>query len=591
MCLFRSKIGQPTLLGIVLIVSGLVGACNSEKQEISQGEELAPAILGGGGGVQSEGETQVIAGTGTGCLEYETVLTPIPRPIFNIVPVVQIVDAIEGIPGWTDDTKLPLSIGSAPIIGFNDVTTDRQIPFHFDFTYPPNNYQFTEAHLVIDTQRTGNTGTEAIFIDGVMTGVPVGGWTIPANIDHDHSRSGDGTNEFFMNFSASHYKDGERNSNDFKLADLLTPSPVTSKSALSDGRLNVVISDDTPVFEARLVMKGLTIASDALTCSNSSSFSFENVYVHNDSNSTGQVAFTGTVGAPYEAYGDMVTYDTSEFYFDAPLPLVDVDDITIATAELTVTAKKEVAGTSAIIVNGVGISQTGFDRSTANAAAVDEWDDDATAKFDTWIASVTTGGGAATLDLFDLLGADKVKELLAQGKLNIALGGSLHFNSGGATSGRTTTAPVSGPELVIDGTYFAEICNVPNDPDSPLGEGGFVEPEIEYESKEVCKSEGTGEDTVTNDGAGPVFGSIQALDITSTSANIVWASDEGSTSSVAYGVGNTDTETTEDTTMTTFHQVALTGLAPYKFYTFQVMSTDKFGNKSISAEQVFRTLR
>ena len=578
---------------VVLIFSIQTSGCESEKQEVSLGEELAPAILGGEGGVQSSGQTQVFTGSGTGCLEYETVRTPIPLPIFDIVPVVQIVDATEGIPGWTDDSKLPLSIAFAPVIGFNDTTLNTQVPFHYAFDYPKNNYQFSDAHLVIDTQRTNNSGTEAIFVDGVMTGVPVSGWEIPSNIPYDHSSTGDGANTYFLDYATNHYKIAARNTFDLKLEDLLAPSPLTPQGVLQDGQLNVVISDDTPVFEARLVMTGLTISSSELTCADSATFTFQNVYVHEDSNSTGQSAFLGTIGAPYEVYADPSSFDSSEFHFDATLPQVASENIALTAAVLNATGFRVGGEEAAIVVNGVGISETGFDRNSADADGVDEWLDDSTAKFDTWIATVplAPGGGAVTLDLVDLFGADKVRDLVSQGKLNIALAGGLVFDSGGSADTRTTVTSVPGPELDIAGTYFAEVCNVPDDPNSPLGEEGFVLPEQEYSETQVCKTEGSGADQVINDGAGPLFGSIQALEITSTSAKIVWATDEGSSSQVRYGVGNTNSLTTKSSTLTTFHQVTMTGLTPFKFYTFQVISIDKFGNESISVETVFRTLR
>jgi hypothetical protein len=218
------------------------------------------------------------------------------------------------------------------------------------------------------------------------------------------------------------------------------------------------------------------------------------------------------------------------------------------------------------------------------------------AAFEAFLATVTTAGAgaAAQLDLNAIVGADTVRGLLAQGKLNVAVAGDLYVYGQAATSGRGFGVAVAGPELTLDGTYFAEVCNVPNDPDSPLGENGFVEPPVEYEDVVTwveSTEETEGETTVLNDGEGPVIGSVQALDIKSTSATIVWSTDEGSTSQVKYGISTITSETTEDASRTTFHQVKLTGLIAYKYYKFQVVSKDKYGNASTSEIKVFTTLR
>ena len=90
---------------------------------------------------------------------------------------------------------------------------------------------------------------------------------------------------------------------------------------------------------------------------------------------------------------------------------------------------------------------------------------------------------------------------------------------------------------------------------------------------------------------GPVLASIQVQDVTSSGATVYWSSDEPSSSQVLYGIGGLASGTPEDASLVTFHKVTLTGLSPFKYYSYQVVSKDKFGNPSSSAIAVFTTLR
>jgi len=51
------------------------------------------------------------------------------------------------------------------------VINDRQTPLSYSYAFPPNNYQLSAAHLIIDTSRD-TSDTEGIFVDGVLTGRP-----------------------------------------------------------------------------------------------------------------------------------------------------------------------------------------------------------------------------------------------------------------------------------------------------------------------------------------------------------------------------------------------------------------------------------
>ena len=356
-----------------------------------------------------------------------------------------------------------------------------------------------------------------------------------------------------------------------------------------------MLGDDSPAHQAFLVMRGLTISSSALSCTTSSSITFQNVYLHNDGNTTGEVAFTGALSNPFVTWGSMGSFAGFEYNFDAPLPQAELTDINLSAVSLRFRAKSQARGEAAIIINGVGISTAGFTRSSATEV-IEEWEDSATASFSTFISGVSlnANGADTSLDLLSLLGHTKVRSLLSQGKLNIAVAGDLYMRGINNTSARTVGVQVGGPELVLNGTYTVQVCNVPNDPNSPLREGGFVPPEPEtVETCELVPEQIAGNQStvVLNDGAGPAIGTIQVLDISSTTATIVWPTDEGSSTQVLYGITDSSTPTSLDATLTTFHQVQLSGLLPYKYYNFVVVSTDKYGNSTTSPEQRFRTLR
>ncbi len=561
---------------IVMTLAFVLGASGCGiKRDYEKGQELEPAVLGGNGASRTQTTTQT-----------QTKPRPQkPKPSYNIVPVTQIIEATSGISGWLQ-ADLPFT--GAPV-NIGQLVTDGQTPFQFDFPYPQNNYQFIEAHLVIDTQRD-NSDTEGIFVDGVFSGrPPLNNVSASAKItDKIYMGNNDGStvNSYFIDWSVAHYKIATRNTFDLLLSDLLTGTTKTSIDVLKDNQLNVVTGDDSPVFQAYLVIRGRTISGSTLSCVNSDTFTFTNQYLHNDGNTVGQSAFSGSVTNAYTSYRAAIgTYAATEFYYDPALPKVDVANINVTTADLLLKVKRSNTGAAAIVINGIGISQTGFDRSMATSA-VETWDDGATAAWESFLATIPTNQTAttATLNLINLLGATKVRDLLAQGKVNISLAGNIIADSTKVTSARGLGSPADGPELRLNGTYFTEVCTVPDDPTSPLTQDGIVD-------------NGGGGDTggtdtiVTNDGIGPEISSLQATEITSTSATILWLTDEPSTAKVKYGIGGLTTETPKDTNLTTYHQVHLTNLMPYKYYNFQIVTEDKFGNETTSDIIVFVTLR
>jgi uncharacterized repeat protein (TIGR02543 family) len=87
----------------------------------------------------------------------------------------------------------------------------------------------------------------------------------------------------------------------------------------------------------------------------------------------------------------------------------------------------------------------------------------------------------------------------------------------------------------------------------------------------------------------PIVSSVAASNITNTTADIAWTTDEPSDSQVDYEASPGEL-TPLDSTMVTQHLVKLTDLNPATLYHYTVMSRDSSGNLTISAESTFTTL-
>jgi len=113
------------------------------------------------------------------------------------------------------------------------------------------------------------------------------------------------------------------------------------------------------------------------------------------------------------------------------------------------------------------------------------------------------------------------------------------------------------------------------------------------------RSTGSGPETVSGDNTfttldttAPVLSNIQAIEITGTSARIVWDTDEDSDSKVDYGTasGPPYTSTVSSGTLTNAHSLTLTGLTSNTNYKFRVTSKDASSNSATSIEFNFTTL-
>jgi len=84
--------------------------------------------------------------------------------------------------------------------------------------------------------------------------------------------------------------------------------------------------------------------------------------------------------------------------------------------------------------------------------------------------------------------------------------------------------------------------------------------------------------TATPDTTPPVISGVQAIDITLTSATIIWTTDEPADSVVNYGNTTALVHTASDARLVTSHMVSLGGLDPETTYYYEVQSTDGAGN-------------
>ena len=88
----------------------------------------------------------------------------------------------------------------------------------------------------------------------------------------------------------------------------------------------------------------------------------------------------------------------------------------------------------------------------------------------------------------------------------------------------------------------------------------------------------------------PVTSAVSATSITTTSATIIWTTDEPATSQVEYGLDTTyGSATALDPSPVTSHSVELTGLKAGKTYYCRVNSADGSGNPAIPADYTFTT--
>ena len=92
------------------------------------------------------------------------------------------------------------------------------------------------------------------------------------------------------------------------------------------------------------------------------------------------------------------------------------------------------------------------------------------------------------------------------------------------------------------------------------------------------------------DTSAPVISNVRAENVTGTSAEIAWDTDEPATSVVKYGTtSGSYTDTVSDGNLVTAHRVGLSGLSTSTTYYYVVESADASGNTATSDEYTFTT--
>jgi hypothetical protein len=461
--------------------------------------------------------------------------------------------------------------------------TNTQYPAQFNFTYPANNFQLSTANLIVDTAKD-SSDTEGIWIDKTFTGIPpsvnasqdttnmwaeVGSTYSPANTAYNH---------YYVENGFLNYVIDKRNTFDFDAREALKDPALSGDDQdqaaynlllenLQDGNLKIVLGDDSPIYKGTLVISGFTIASETLSCTTTPTYTMSNSLLHRDGGTTASV-----FASPCDTLNSTDACDSTRFYFEQTFPKVKDENITISSTSITfsdASAQGNGGGSNivvdrtngtdpvAIIISGLGLAEAGFNKADADSSV--EWLSDFDIGTAIGLDSIAGNQNNLTIDLVSLFGADRVKEKMLEGSLNVELAG-FKITGSGDTSARSFRAQQAGPEINIAGTYFTEICDVEDNPDSPLSQTGL-------------------DAVVVDDGQSPTINSLQVSEITNNSAKIVWLSSEHASSQVHYGVASVaENSTALSTSAVTFHEVTLTGLNNYTVYQIQVESVDVGGN-------------
>lgn len=622
---------------IVTVTASLAAAsgCTGTKLGVKLGGSLGNNVLSDAGATRVEGGSY--------------------GSIFNVTTVVNANFYSLGNTNYTLDVggqAFPFTdgdvLGQLPYSASTATYQNKHTPFHFKYDYPSNNYKLANARLVVELNRD-DSGTEAIFIDGVLTGKPVCNMVnvastalIPAyRMDEGSSASVSCTagipthslapkNRNFNKLQAEYYRPYAVNFADFdidKLIEWTLPAGdkpdgyPTTRDLVSDGTLLVATSDDTPVYQAKLFLNGYTISKTALSCASPVSHDFRNVYVHNDGNSIGngngmfpfKAPGGGSAGTQQSPYQTTVVGDQAvNFYYAPLLPNVPVANITITRAKISrfndsqtdtgLVIRRNTAVPSAIIVNGVAIAQTGFDTTRFNTdlyngtpIVQEVLTGSSQTYWESWLAlsnaaiagnNFTVPPGTDSANSLDL-----IQLLGGMAKLRGLLAqGKLDISFAGGISvvqgAGPTTARVSPSMTIVNGPELAL-------------RGTFTTTECAVPNDPSSPLTDTGElpDPAT-DVTSPEISSIQVVEITNSTAKVQWLTDEPADSEVVADSGTTTPETVRysDTEKVIFHEALLTGLSPYTKHFFQIKSKDAStatvgGNLSTSNVGTFTTKR
>ena len=92
------------------------------------------------------------------------------------------------------------------------------------------------------------------------------------------------------------------------------------------------------------------------------------------------------------------------------------------------------------------------------------------------------------------------------------------------------------------------------------------------------------------DTTSPIISGIQVIAGTTT-AQILWNTDEDATGQISYGLTNFYGSTATHSTLTLSHNFLLVGLLPSTTYHYKLISADKFSNTTSTNDRIFTTLR
>jgi hypothetical protein len=115
---------------------------------------------------------------------------------------------------------------------------------------------------------------------------------------------------------------------------------------------------------------------------------------------------------------------------------------------------------------------------------------------------------------------------------------------------------------------------------------------FQVQSRDAASNVATAGDfvfTTLGDTTPPVIFGLQVIDITDTSARVVWQTDEPTTSRVDYGTSTAYGLVLSDPGFVYSHSIVITGLTPLTLYHLFVSSSDASGNTATSSDVTFTT--
>ena len=129
------------------------------------------------------------------------------------------------------------------------------------------------------------------------------------------------------------------------------------------------------------------------------------------------------------------------------------------------------------------------------------------------------------------------------------------------------------------GAVATSTDTTPGDGVVGVGHGDTVT--VRYHDASYCGSPVDVDATATTDCQPPVISGVASQNVTGTSAEIVWSTDEPADGAVLYGASQPPGSPADEAGMTTAHLVRLTGLSECSRYYYQVSSSDAAGNSAV----------